>query len=143
VGRFSKPIVMLVGFQEFMLLSFFMVSSVFFESQSCCCDVNNSTPYFQFHFPSFICKSICPFQSLLNTTLVSHSTISEPWSRSTYTRVCLFFHFCWIIEFSLKSSCLHPVFGPLFTPYPLFESKRSTKEGGFIKSRYEMLKLSI
>jgi len=25
------------------------------------------------------------------------------------------------IEFSLKSSSLHPVFGPLFTPYPLFE----------------------
>jgi hypothetical protein len=26
----------------------------------------------------------------------------------------------YIIESSLKSSCLHPVFGPLFTPYPLF-----------------------
>jgi hypothetical protein len=24
-------------------------------------------------------------------------------------------------EFSLKSPCLHPVFGPPFTPYPLFE----------------------
>jgi hypothetical protein len=26
-----------------------------------------------------------------------------------------------LLEFSLKSSCLHPLFGPLFTPYPLFD----------------------
>jgi len=26
-----------------------------------------------------------------------------------------------ILELSLKSSCLHPIFGPLFTPYALFE----------------------
>jgi hypothetical protein len=33
-----------------------------------------------------------------------------------------------LIEFSLKSSCLHPVFGPLFTPYPLFEWGMQSKE---------------
>jgi len=34
-----------------------------------------------------------------------------------------------IIEFSLKSSCLHPVFGPLFTAYPLSLSEiRKVKE---------------
>jgi len=25
------------------------------------------------------------------------------------------------IEFSVKSPCLHPIFGPPFNPYPLFE----------------------
>jgi hypothetical protein len=34
----------------------------------------------------------------------------------------------YVIEFSLKSSCLHPVFGPLFTPYPLFEWGPQSKE---------------
>ncbi len=29
---------------------------------------------------------------------------------------------------TLKSSCLHPVFGPLFTPYPLFEWGPQSKE---------------
>jgi hypothetical protein len=31
-------------------------------------------------------------------------------------------------EFSLKSSCLHPVFGPSFTHYPLFEWGPQSKE---------------
>jgi hypothetical protein len=32
------------------------------------------------------------------------------------------------LEFSLKSSCLHPLFGPLFTLYPLFEWGPQSKE---------------
>ncbi len=28
----------------------------------------------------------------------------------------------------MSSSCLHPVFGPLFTPYPLFEWGPQSKE---------------
>jgi hypothetical protein len=28
-----------------------------------------------------------------------------------------------LIEFSLKSPCLHPVFGPPFTPYPLLDDE--------------------
>jgi len=35
-----------------------------------------------------------------------------------YIKIDTFTH---LLEFSLKSSCLHPLFGPLFTPYPLFE----------------------
>jgi hypothetical protein len=47
------------------------------------------------------------------------------------------------IENSVKSSCLHPVFGPLFTLYPRFEWGLQSKEV-LIKSGYEMLlKLSI
>jgi hypothetical protein len=43
---------------------------------------------------------------------------------------------------SLKSPCLHPVFGPVFTPLsPL--SVVSAKSVYFIKSQNEMLKLSI
>jgi hypothetical protein len=32
------------------------------------------------------------------------------------------------IEFSSKSHCLHPVFGPPFGPYPLFEGGPQSKE---------------
>jgi hypothetical protein len=32
------------------------------------------------------------------------------------------------LEFSLSSSCLHPVFGPLFIPYSLSESGLQSKE---------------
>jgi hypothetical protein len=48
-----------------------------------------------------------------------------------------------IIELSsLKSPCLHPIFGPPFTPKtPLWV--RSPKYGNFIRSGCEMLKLSI
>jgi hypothetical protein len=46
------------------------------------------------------------------------------------------------IELFRKSSCLHPLFGPAFTPLsPL--SVVSAKLGNLIKSQYEMLKLSI
>jgi hypothetical protein len=34
----------------------------------------------------------------------------------------------YVIEFSLKLLCLHPVFGPPFTPYPLFEWGPQSKE---------------
>jgi hypothetical protein len=43
---------------------------------------------------------------------------------------------------TLKSPCLHPVFGPVFTPYPLFPWYLQSKDI-FIKSQNEMLKLSI
>ncbi len=33
-----------------------------------------------------------------------------------------------VLEKSVKSSCLHLVFGPLFTPYPLFEWGLQSKE---------------
>ncbi len=39
-----------------------------------------------------------------------------------------FIKFFWIFEFSLKSPCLRPVFGPPFSPYPLFECGLQSKE---------------
>ncbi len=53
-----------------------------------------------------------------------------------------FLHTWSILELSVKKPCLHPVFGPPFTPYPLFQWYPQSKEI-FIKSQYEMLKLSI
>jgi hypothetical protein len=44
-----------------------------------------------------------------------------------------------MIELSGKSPCLHPVFGPAFTPYALSKCYLPSKEI-FIKSEYEMLK---
>jgi hypothetical protein len=32
------------------------------------------------------------------------------------------------IEFSVKSPCLHPIFWPAFTPYPLFQWYVQSKE---------------
>jgi hypothetical protein len=45
-------------------------------------------------------------------------------------------------ELFVKSPCLHPVFGPAFTPYPLFQWYPQSKRN-FIKSQCEILKLSI
>jgi hypothetical protein len=50
-------------------------------------------------------------------------------------------------ELFLKSPCLHPLFGPAFTPLspppPSFSGFRKVTECYLIKSQYEMLKLII
>jgi hypothetical protein len=33
-----------------------------------------------------------------------------------------------IIELSVKSPCFHPVYGPAFTPYPLFQKELQSNE---------------
>jgi hypothetical protein len=43
-----------------------------------------------------------------------------------------------LLDLSVKQPCLHPVFGPPFTPYPLFQWYLQSKDI-FIKSQYEML----
>jgi len=60
-------------------------------------------------------------------------THSENWSTTTQLGRSEFYcnwqpHSGNPIELSLKSPCLHPVFGPAFTPYPLFQWYRQCKE---------------
>ncbi len=50
--------------------------------------------------------------------------------------------FCCVLDLSVKSPCLHPVFGRAFTALSLSQWYLQSNEI-FIKSQYEMLKLGI
>jgi len=79
----------------------------------------------------------------LQAKLLPHATPKDMFSRHIghyYKCMILTKRLCEIIELSVKSHCLHPVFGPPFTSYALFQWY---PQRNFIKSQYEMLKLSI
>jgi len=65
------------------------------------------------------------------TTTTTHGIlISHPCSKLRFSKclASLFHYFPITLELSVKSPSLHPVFGPVFTPYPLFQWYLQNKE---------------
>ncbi len=61
-------------------------------------------------------KSICAAALSLSLSLSACVQLSTPKSKESQNGTL-----CHIIDLSVKSPCFHPVFGPAFTPHPLFQ----------------------
>jgi hypothetical protein len=112
---------------------------------------NNSSKFGQFPEPnnSTRISLLSNLRKIWNGSTIVSLSVSPQWMfclcsvHNFFVESCGSHVFFEALDLSVKSPCLHPVFGAPFTPYPLFQWYLSAKYWNFIKSQYEMMKLSI